>query len=210
MLPDLEYTRALITKRDGVLTTAQEQEIERYHSNPSESAKSLTVRVQAYIKSVGILCLSELSNHPKLWRIYASDGIGVCLGLETLKISFAKHYQDRPPMEVSYSDEPKRPWDPRGDQAFQIAQTEDHLLRKAEYWRYQREWRIFMHNDAKRTVGHHPMPHGSLPLIILGWRLSARQCRTIIEWTKMGPFRPQFIQLRSRPNAGLNTSALHP
>ena len=65
---------------------------------------------------MGILCLSEERDNRKLWKIYADDGKGVCLMLESLEIfpatSVGSSYG---PFEVRYSDEDKKPYDPRLD-----------------------------------------------------------------------------------------------
>jgi hypothetical protein len=90
-----------------------------------------------------------------------------------------------------YSDAPKRPWDPRGED--QLDQTEAHLLRKATRWQYQKEWRFIMHDEAKKTVGHHSMPVDSLRAVILGYGFDAGECQEIRKWIIDGPFRPSVL-----------------
>ena len=190
VLVDGDHLREMMARLDGRLTAAREKEIGQFLRDP-EAARRVAADVQNYVNSVGILCLSEVGNDPALWRAYGDNGRGVCLWLETLQIVNDEHYQDRGPYEVIYSDAPRRPWDPRGDD--QIAQTEAHLLQKATRWQYQKEWRFFMHDDANSTVGYHFMPVDSLRHVILGFRLTAHECQEIRKWIIGGPFRPSLI-----------------
>lgn len=181
-----KHLRRLMAEKDGSLTKAREQEIERLLKNP-ESEHHLTEEVQGYINRVGILCLSESADDPDLWALYAEGGHGVCLVLDTLEV--AAQYVDRGPFEVRYSDDPKLPWDPRGSKSYQIAQTEDHLCRKATKWQSQKEWRFILHKDREPTVGYHPMPSAALRSIILGDKLAQWERDEVLTWLSWGPFR---------------------
>jgi hypothetical protein len=178
LLVDRGHLREMMAKNAGGLTQAREREIEQFLADP-DAATRTTAEIQSYVNNVGILCISELGNHPALWRAYADDGRGVCLYLETLKIAYDDHYLDRGPFDLIYSDTPKQPWDPRGDQ---LTQTEVHLLQKATRWQYQKEWRFLMYDDANRTVGYHPMPLDALRGVILGPRLTLSERREVCTW----------------------------
>lgn len=193
---DPSHIRGLMTKAFGPLTADRESQIEQYLADPDGERRTVA-DVQEYINNVGILCLSELYDDPELWRIYADNGRGVCLCLETLKIAYDEHYLYRGPWQVIYSDNPKQPWDPRGDEAYQLAQTEDHLLRKSSRWRYQKEWRFFMHHDAECTVGYHPIPQGALCGIICGPRMTATDRQQLRKWVAAGPFKPALYYFDS-------------
>jgi hypothetical protein len=188
ILIDRDHLRRVMAKKDGgKLSEAREKEIEQFLANPKSPDGTLAA-VQKYVDSVGILCLSELHEDPELWKIYADSGRGVCLCLETLKIAFAADYIERGPFEVIYSDDPKLPWDPRGDRDYQNAQTEDHLLRKGTIWAYQKEWRFFLHRGEESTVGFHPLPPEALQAVILGPRLTEGERELVRSWIKAGPF----------------------
>lgn len=192
-----DHLRSVLAKRDGgKLTRDREDEIERFLANPKAQEQTLAA-VQRYVDSVGILCLSELPDHSELWRIYADDGRGVCLCLETLKIAFAAGYIERGPFEVMYSDGPKHPWDPRGNKTYQNAQTEDHLLRKGTIWAYQKEWRFFLHRGEESTVGLHAIPPDALRAVILGPRLSEVEREQVRSWIRSGPFAHALCSVRS-------------
>ena len=181
---DRAHLRRMMAKKDGGrLSKARRSEIEQYLSDPAAEQRTLTA-VQQYVDSVGILCLSELPDHPKLWGEYADNGRGVCLMLETLKIAFAPEYIERGPFEIIYSDDPKLAWDPRGSKTFQNAQTEDHLLRKGTKWAYEKEWRFFLHCGEELTVGMHPLPPDALRAVILGPTLTPPERVEIGIWLK--------------------------
>jgi len=188
ILIDRGHLRSVMAKKDGGLSKIREDEIERFLANPKSPEQTLEA-VQGFVNRVGILCLSELHDHPELWRIYADSGRGVCLCLETLKIASCTEYIERGPFEVLYSDNPKYPWDPRGSREYQNAQTEDHLLRKGTVWAYQKEWRFFMYGRAdEATVGFHAIPLDALRAVILGPRLSEVECEQVRSWIQAGPF----------------------
>lgn len=187
ILLDSDYMRSLMAKKDGKLTKEREDEIGRFLADPSAERRTVE-EVQGYVNSVGILCLSELHEDPELWREYADNGRGVCLRLETLEIVSAADYAERGPFEVIYSDDPKHPWDPRGDKSYQVAQAEDHLMRKRTRWAYEKEWRFIMHRGRESTVGYHPIPSAALREVILGPSLTEAERDQIRGWVRSGPF----------------------
>ncbi len=132
------------------------------------------------IDSIGILCLSELPDHPKLWREYADRGHGACLCLDAARLLASKQY----PQEVEYLDAPLHIWNPEAED--QLAETAATLLRKKRRWEYQREFRILRPDG----VGPHRMPTDSLRAVILGARLSEAERRIIARWVKSGPWNP--------------------
>jgi hypothetical protein len=147
-----DHLRGLAIEKIGNLTADVENQIEQYLRDPL-SERRTTEAIQKDLDEVGILCLSEERDNRKLWKIYADDGKGVCLMLKSLEIfpatSVGPIYG---PFEVRYSDEDKKPYDPRLDG---VAQANDHLLRKRKQWAYQKEWRFIRHRRGHHsTVGY--------------------------------------------------------
>ena len=136
------------------------------------------------IDSIGILCLSELPDHPRLWSEYADSGHGACLCLDVGRLLASKEYSFYKPQEVHYLDAPPHIWNPEAED--QLAETAATLLRKKRRWEYQREFRILRLDG----VGHHRMPTDSLRAVILGARLSEAERRIIARWVKSGPWNP--------------------
>jgi hypothetical protein len=99
--------------RFGSLTAAREKEINRFLRDANAAAR-VARQVQNYVNNVGILCLSEVGNLSTLWKEYGDNGRGGCLWLDTFKVANDEHYRDPGPFEVTHSDAPRRPWNPRG------------------------------------------------------------------------------------------------
>jgi hypothetical protein len=144
------------------------------------------------INSIGILCLSELPDHPTLWRDYADRGHGACLCLDAERLLVSKEYSDYKPQEVRYLDAPPHLWNLEAED--QLAETAATLLRKKKRWEYQREFRILRPDG----VGNHRMPTDSLRAVILGTRLSEAKRRRIARWVKSGPWNPMPTIISSR------------
>jgi hypothetical protein len=136
------------------------------------------------IDSIGILCLSEFGDHPKLWRDYADRGRGACLCLDAKRLLASKEYANYKPQEVDYSDAAQHIWNPEAED--QLAETAATLLRKKRKWEHQGEFRILRPDG----VGNHGMPTDSLRAVILGSRLSEAKRRRIARWVKSGPWNP--------------------
>jgi hypothetical protein len=185
---DRDHLERIVRSNDENPKTEREQQLEQFLADPGAERK-VTAAVQGYIDEVGILCLSELDDNSKLWGLYADDGRGVCLCLDMTKIIHTEYYRLRGPFQVKYDDGPKQPWDPRAN-GDQIAQTEDHLLRKRREWEYQKEWRFILHRNKECTVGEHSMPIDSLYAVILGRRLALDECRQVSKWIRLGPWKP--------------------
>jgi hypothetical protein len=187
-----EHLRGLAIEKIGNLTTDMESRIEQYIADPLSELLT-TAAIQKDLDEVGILCLSEQPDNRELWRIYADDGEGVCLMLEALNIFPAT--ANGPiygPFEVRYSDEDRKPYDPRLDH---LIQTDDHLLRKKRRWAYQKEWRFIRYRRGRHsTVGYCRLPQQALVGVIFGWRLFPDERSTIREWINDGPFRPQLFE----------------
>lgn len=186
LVDDRDHLEKLVRAVGGTLTTGQ---IDQFLADP-HAERNVTTEVQGYIDRLGILCLSELDDDPELWRLYADSERGVCLSLDMTKIVDTDYYRLRGPFEVKYHDGVKERWDPRTDPAGQLAQTEDHLLRKAERWKYQKEWRFLLHRDRECTVGEHPMPADALHAVILDRRLTEAECKEVAQWIRLGPWNP--------------------
>jgi len=157
---------------------------------------SLPVRIPRSVQknsidTIGILCLSELPDHPQLWREYADRGHGTCLCLATEKLLASLEYSYYKPHPVQYFDAPPHIWNPQaGDQ---LAEASEILLRKNQRWEYQREWRIM-----RSRVGSYRMPTDSLRAVILGSRLSEAKRRRIARWVHSGPWNPMPTIIPSR------------
>jgi hypothetical protein len=191
---DGENLRRMNEEFYGTIDSQSEQSISTFLQDPESGAKA-TSAVQGFIDRVGMLCLSETPNSQEMWNLYADGGRGVCLCFDASELAFDPDFIARGPFPVQYSDEPKCTWDPRGELAFQLEQTHDHLLRKAARWSYQREWRLWViPKRGGNAQGYQAMPCESLEAVIFGPMLDDSETADIEGWIIDGPFTPDRIR----------------
>jgi hypothetical protein len=183
VLGGIKLTRAAI-ERKVRKSGGTDSDLRKALNDPTLTTRAVKSVQKQAIDSIGILCLSELPDHPKLWRDYADRGHGACLCLDAERLLASTEYSDYKPQEVRYSDAPPHIWNPEAED--QLAETAATLLRKKRRWEYQREFRILRPDG----VGHHRMPTDSLRAVILGARLSEAERRIITRWVKSGPWNP--------------------
>lgn len=99
-------------------------------------------------RRVGVVSFGSSALHPLMWAHYADSGAGVVVGyrLSTLRTIARGHerlepvrYMDQPPLtagHVIFKDE---------------GNLHAILLTKAQYWEYEREWRLTL--ELRNTVG---------------------------------------------------------
>lgn len=149
---------------------AQEQLDTGIFEDPAATVK-MAVRWQSKIDALGILSLSARPRHILLWSHYADAHKGVCLRFRTdlpedpfcdaRKVDYTKTF---PTVNMVRGD---------GEQIIRGL-----LLTKAIPWRYEAEWRVV---DTK-GYGYKSFRPESLCGVIFGWKMSARDRRTVIEW----------------------------
>jgi hypothetical protein len=195
---DGENVRGMAEEFYGPIDSESEQRISAFLEDPGSGAKA-TSAVQDFIDRVGMLCMTATPNSREMWNLYADGGRGVCLCFEASKLALDPDLIPRGPFPVRYSDEPKRIWDPRGELPFQLKQTDDHLLRKAARWSYQKEWRLWVIPErGGNGLGYQAMPCKSLKAVIFGPMLDDREIADIEGWIAAGPFTPDRIRHSTR------------
>lgn len=122
----------------------------------------------AAIKKMGVLCLAENAADMLMWGHYAQSHQGVCLEFDTQHSPFKLAHR------ISYDEERSvfRLFDP--DRSTLMERV---LLRKANVWTYEREWRIF----GAGRVGHVEFPADALTSITLGAGISAENEENVRE-----------------------------
>lgn len=63
------------------------------------------------------------------------------------------------------------------------------LLTKANFWKYEQEWRIIDHHDGP---GIYTFPAGLLTGVILGCQMPKENKQKIKEWIRKRPLRPKL------------------
>lgn len=115
-------------------------------------------------EQTGVYCLSELADNVLMWSHYADNHKGICLRFD---IGRSPVCDIHGAVDVIY--QPERPHLP-------ILRTDDdefsafNALRvKADFWAYEKEWRILMAGDARKHMG---IPSNLITGAILGARCS--------------------------------------
>jgi hypothetical protein len=156
--------------------------------------------MQEVLDKTGVFCLSERADHPQLWSLYADDGAGLCVELESDHVT----EPDYGPFRVTYSDKPKLLWEHSGAQQKRNKLATAALQQKSTRWRCQAEWRcirIWPRNAKPTADRYYPIAPRALVSVIFGWRLSEHKRRQVIEWINAGWWR-RAIRLRQAMPVG--------
>lgn len=129
------------------------------------------------VELAGVLSLSAKCNHILMWSHYADSHRGICLRFKASSTTpfFGRAqcvtYQAARPKLNLILDSPE-------------VQNEKALLKKADFWSYEEEWRIIEHDLGP---GVHSFPPELLDGVILGARISANDKQRVFEWTSDKP-----------------------
>jgi hypothetical protein len=165
-----------------------------------EALAFLEKQISNMLNSIGVLSLSEKCDDVHMWSLYADSHRGVCLRFQVSATTpfFARaqpvHYQaDRPILNVIRDE--------------RMMQVEKALLTKADFWRYQKEWRIIDHDAGP---GVHKFPSVLLDGVIFGAKISERNKHMVLGWLakRNSPAEIMHAQIDSR-QFRLNISTVH-
>ena len=158
-----------------------------------DEAQQIAVSTMAQIReNMGVLSLSEEPDNVLMWSHYAQSHSGVVLSFRTNSGDLISEAQ-----QVRYSAD--RPVvDFVGDRENTMVKT---LLRKADYWSYEREWRVI----RTGRPGLHSFNPDSLASIIFGARTRPEHISVIKRAASIGGLkvnfgRAQFDQNKFRLN----------
>jgi hypothetical protein len=147
-------------------TERRQQIANARHNSRNKSAKaqldqSLTDYMRQLTGVTGVLSLSAVPDQILMWSHYADSHQGFCLRFRTDQgrpISDARevHYQGERPIVKIFS-EPQEVW------------VKSALLTKADYWSYEKEWRVINF----KGVGSVELSPTALDGVIFGARISS-------------------------------------
>ncbi len=171
-----KYFMQMFSQRSPGMGRAERRRIAKLAANPLKRQAllvDLDKGMRSEVAKLAVYCLSEVRDNILMWAHYADSHKGVCL---RFKASSSTPFFGRA-QQVNYQiDRPKV--DPihnsRDDQ------TRNALLTKADYWSYEKEWRIV---DYLNPPGVVAFPEPLLDGIILGARIDTaaeRQLRSEI------------------------------
>lgn len=123
------------------------------------------------LAEVGVCSLSEVCDDVLMWSHYADSHQGICLRFKPTRmdrdfyLAFKVHYSPERPV-VNVLNATADDW------------AKGALLTKADYWGYEREWRMF---DVER-VGSHEFRAGLLDAVVLGALISPDNEALVRAW----------------------------
>jgi hypothetical protein len=141
---------------------------------------------------IGVLSVSETGEDVLMWSHYADNHAGICLRFRSDVFPFM--YADR----VRYS--PKRP--AINPLLSSTGQLEPAIFTKADFWQYEKEWRIVAHQgstvgDGPGLISYHP---AALDAVILGIRTSEEDRKAVERWIKNSQASTRVIEARADPD----------
>jgi hypothetical protein len=159
--------------------------------------------MQEVLDKTGVFCMSERADHPQLWSLYAADGAGLCVELESDHVTDPE-YPEYGPFRVTYSDRPKALWEDSVTQEKRNRLANAALLQKSTLWTYQAEWRCIRTwpRHAEPTADrYYPIATRALVGVIFGWKLSEYERRQVIGWIN-GCYWRRAIRVRQATPVG--------
>lgn len=145
-------------------------------------------KVQRVLNSTGVLSLSATGVNVLMWSHYADHHRGICLRFRgTSSTAFFGSaqpviYQRERPLLNAITDDPD-------------SRVEKALLTKADFWSYEKEWRIIRYEEGNGdNRGVQKFPSDLLDGIILGARISETDKSDVLSWVKLRKDPVQILQ----------------
>jgi len=136
------------------------------------------------MEQTGVFCLSAVPDHILMWSHYTMAHSGICIEFEATSntefFGFAQqvHYQkDYPVLNIIR------------DSADEILRKA--LLTKADFWDYEKEWRITWKDIAP---GAYKYPEGLLKGVIFGARIRMQDRDLVLSWIDKMAIKPALYQ----------------
>jgi hypothetical protein len=133
-----------------------------------------------------VCSLSELGDSVLMWSHYADSHRGVCFRFKLVMDEQLMHFEFALP--VVYSTQ--RPIiDILSDEKEHL--LENALLTKADFWAYEKEWRML---DQWGKPGLRSFPPQCLDAVILGARISPEHRDEVLRWVAQRPWATKVMQ----------------
>lgn len=148
---------------------------------------------------IGVLCLSEKNNDILMWSHYTQGHKGFCL-----EFSYS-------PYEIFFGRALKVIYKPNYPlvnvfQSTSQEQLDAMIFTKAQFWKYEKEWRIVEHDNGRGT---YKFPKELLTGNIFGSQMCDKNKKDIREWVRLNKLKPIFYQASIKDKEyGLNIEKL--
>ncbi|MFH1480086.1 MAG: DUF2971 domain-containing protein [Pseudomonadota bacterium] len=143
---------------------------------------------EAFVKTIGVLCLSEKNDDILMWSHYSDAHRGICLQFdsskegtlfwEALKVIYQEEYPVVNVMDMRNPDE------------FRKA-----LLTKSDHWQYEQEWRI-LKTEEEGGSDIYPFSAELLTGVVLGALIPDDDRKEVLDWISVYPSNVKLYQAR--------------
>jgi hypothetical protein len=166
------FVRLYKNKAPDISRDQRRREVRKILSDQAKIIQTTNQVMEQIANSIGVFSMSAKCDHPLMWSHYADSHRGICLRFKasSTTVFFGRAQQ------VRY--QAKRPQlNPVRDS--HDMQVEKALLTKADFWKYEEEWRIIDHDVGS---GIRKFPPELLDAIIFGAHISLNDSKRIREW----------------------------
>lgn len=160
-----------------------------YHKYEEQALRIGASSLAGIRKNAGILCIAACPNHMLLWGHYADSHKGIALRFKPKKgdkyfenACSVTYQQERPEFNFVTNDT--------------ITNYKRALLTKADFWSYEKEWRIFLGANSK---GAHKFPSESLDGIILGAKITTEDENKVRDWVRNSGHEVEWLRAIEHP-----------
>lgn len=139
----------------------------------------------------GVFSLTEKESNILMWSHYAANHTGFCIGYRTSPLySFLRTQADVILPRIVYSPDCPlvNPYDPNISLDWYYAPFTHKFLD----WDYESEWRLILHDGAKRII---PIPENTIESVTLGLRISKENEAVLIEKIRARKLRPNVFRI---------------
>ncbi|MFH1673288.1 MAG: DUF2971 domain-containing protein [Pseudomonadota bacterium] len=143
---------------------------------------------EAFVRTIGVLCLSEKNDDILMWSHYSDAHRGICLQFdlskkgtlfwEALKVIYQEEYPVVNVMDMGNPEE------------FRKA-----LLTKSNHWQYEQEWRI-LKTEQEGGSNTYSFSAELLTGVVLGALISDDDRKKVLDWISVYPSKVNLYQAR--------------
>jgi hypothetical protein len=146
----------------------QARELQHVHHHANQELMFKAARETA--EDLAVCSFATSADSVLLWSHYAAEHTGVCVEIDTSSDFFAGSL----PLPVSYSAVRPTYHAVKEDRGTDLLEK---LLTKADFWAYEKEWRM-----VEKHPGIRHLPEGAIRGVYLGCRISEEDKTTVLNW----------------------------
>jgi len=149
---------------------------------------------------LGVLCLSEVRDDILMWSHYADGHRGIVLQFDKSRLLNKSDFEYC--KKVDYENNIVTLKDMNRENPDELARL--ILLKKAERWKYEKEWRIIVDPSCRKDIPGCRIltfTKDALTGVIFGWKMSPEDKDAVHMWLKVGNHQVRIYQAISKAGA---------